>query len=111
MRRRTLSSFTISCSIWFSSLIRRFEFRAQQFLAMMNSPLHCREWNSHERADALQRHVVEKMQPQGHCVISRKTVERFYHLLVSFFLGDWLRQCFDFFEQRLVQRDAFTQMR
>src|SRR5205085_1236664 len=111
MRRRTLSSFIVSCSIWFSSLIRRFKFCAQQFLAVMNSPLHGREWNSHKRADALERHIVQKMQSQRHRVISRKTVERFYHLLVSFLLGKRLRQGFNLFEQRLVERHTFTQMR
>src|ERR1700755_1058291 len=77
----------------------------------MNSPLHCREWNSHERGDAIEWHLVEKAQPQRHRVISWKTVEGLYRRFIAFFICDRPRQCFDLFEQRFIQGDTLSYVR
>src|SRR5690349_8649193 len=77
----------------------------------MNAPLHGRERHSHKGGNAVQRHLVEKTQTQWHRIISRQTVERFDHRLISLLLSDRLRECFDLFEQRLVERDPFLQVR
>src|SRR6185369_6963738 len=106
MRRNTLSSFTVSFSIWFS-----FNFLLQQFLAVMNSPLHRRQRNSHKRRNTIERHLVQKSQPQRHCIIRRKTLERLDHFLVAFLLCERLREGFDIFEQRFVKRHSFLHLR
>src|ERR1700752_274861 len=106
MRRNTLSSFTVSFSIWFS-----FNSLSQQFLAVMNPPLHRRQWNSHKRRNAVQRHPAQKAQSQRHRVIRRKTLERRDHFLVTFLLRQGLRQRLNLFEQRFVERYPFTHLR
>src|SRR6185295_9340134 len=105
MRRRTLSSFTVSFSIWFSSLIH---FCSQQFFAVMNSPLHCRQRDSHERGDTVEWHVVEKAQPQRHCVIWWEVVQCFHHLLIPLLIRQRPSERFNLLEERLVERHSLT---
>src|SRR4029079_3766259 len=103
MRVNTLSSFTVSFSIWFS-----FDFLLQQFLAVMNPPLHRRQRNSHKRRNAVQGHLVQKTQPQRHRLIRRKTVERRDHFLVTLLLRERLREGLDLLEQRFVECYSLT---
>src|ERR1044071_3796750 len=76
----------------------------------MNPPLHRRQRNSHKRRNAVQRHLVQKTQPQRHRVIRRKTLERRNHLLVAFLLRERLREGLDLLEQRFVECYSFTRV-
>src|SRR6185369_16150654 len=79
--------------------------------AVMNSPLHGREWNSHKRSDAIEWHLVEKAESQRHRVVSGKTGQRLYRRFVTFLIRDRPRQGFDLFQQRFVEGHALLRVR
>src|ERR1041384_290343 len=76
----------------------------------MNPPLHRRQRNSHKCRNAVQRHLVQKTQPQRHRIIRRKTLERRDHFLVTLLLRGWLREGLDLFEERFVECHSLTHL-